>query len=151
MIRILMGSESDREVMEKGLKYLEHFGVEYEIMVISAHRDHEKLKEYVSDCEKNTEVFIAGAGLAAHLPGVLASITAVPVIGVPIYSKYTGGLDALYSIVQMPKGVPVMTVGINNSINACLSAIRIIALSDRKVADKYREFMNNSCKLNSGS
>ena len=126
MIRILMGSESDREVMEKGLKVLEENDLKYDVQVISAHREPERLREYIKENDENTKVYIAGAGLAAHLPGVIASMTQKPVIGVPIYSKYTGGIDALYSIVQMPKGVPVMCVGINNSINACLSAIRIL-------------------------
>ncbi|MCK9223624.1 MAG: 5-(carboxyamino)imidazole ribonucleotide mutase [Candidatus Muirbacterium halophilum] len=147
MIKVLMGSESDREIMQKSVGVFEKFNVEYEFIVISAHRDSEKLRNYLKENEDKTQVFIAGAGLSAHLPGVIASMTCKPVIGVPLYSKYTGGVDALYSIVQMPKGVPVSCVGIDNSVNAALQAIKIIALSNNKLQQKYKEFMKNGCRV----
>jgi 5-(carboxyamino)imidazole ribonucleotide mutase len=147
MIRILMGSDSDKDIMEKSVRVFEKFGVEYDLEVISAHRDSERLKEYIFKNEDNTDIFIAGAGLAAHLPGVIASMTFKPVIGVPLYSKYTGGVDSLYSIVQMPKGVPVSCVGIDNSINAALQAVRILCLNNRELEKKYKEFMKNGSKI----
>lgn len=122
-VAILMGSESDRQVAQSAAKVLESAGVDYEIRVLSAHRNPKELEDYIS--KSSAEVFIAIAGLAAALPGVIASRTKKPVIGVPVSSKL-GGMDALLSIVQMPKGVPVACVGIDNGENAAQLALRIL-------------------------
>lgn len=122
-VAILIGSESDREIALRSSKVLEGAGVEYEIRVISAHRNPDELDKYMSNSD--AEVFIAIAGLSAALPGVIASRTKRPVIGVPVSSKL-GGMDALLSIVQMPRGVPVACVGIDNGENAALLALRIL-------------------------
>ena len=142
-VAILMGSDSDRPVMTKAEEVLKEFGVPYEIMVASAHRTPEKVRSFAKQAlEKGIKVIIAGAGLAAHLAGALASETILPVIGVPIAAGTLGGLDALLSTVQMPPGIPVATVGINNAKNAAFLALEILALSDDKLRDKlqtYRE------------
>lgn len=124
-IAILLGSESDREIAEKTIKVLENANVDHEVRVLSAHRDPDELEDYIR--KSDAEVFIAIAGLSAALPGVVASRTKKPVIGVPVSSKL-GGLDALLSIVQMPKGVPVACVGIDNGENAAHLAIRILGI-----------------------
>ncbi|MDR1930288.1 MAG: 5-(carboxyamino)imidazole ribonucleotide mutase [Treponema sp.] len=126
---IIFGSRSDSAVMEKVAPVLREFGVEFSSRIISAHRTPELLDETIERLEnEGTEVIIAGAGLAAHLPGVIASRTLIPVIGVPISSGGLGGFDALLSIVQMPRPIPVATVGIDNAANAAYLACRILAL-----------------------
>ncbi|PMP89883.1 MAG: 5-(carboxyamino)imidazole ribonucleotide mutase, partial [Hydrogenobaculum sp.] len=123
MIGIIMGSSSDWEYMEEAAKVLEEFEVPYEKKVVSAHRTPDLMYEYAKTAkERGIEVIIAGAGGAAHLPGMVASITTLPVIGVPIPTKHLMGVDSLYSIVQMPKGIPVATVAIGNAHNAALLA-----------------------------
>ena len=137
MISILMGSKSDLPVLEGAREILEKFGVKYEMKVLSAHRTPYETKEYIQAAEKaGTQVFIGAAGKAAHLPGVIASYTSKPVIGIPIKTSDLGGMDSLLSIVQMPGGIPVATVAINGSENAALLAIQILALSDQDLAQK---------------
>ncbi len=127
-VTIVMGSSSDSKVMKGAVEALDACGVEWEARILSAHRMPEELKAYIEgQVAAGTRVFIAGAGLAAHLPGVIASYTVRPVIGVPIRAAFDG-LDALLSIVQMPKGVPVATVGVNNSYNAGLLAVQMLAM-----------------------
>lgn len=136
-----MGSKSDLEVMSPAFTVLEQFGVPYEKRVISAHRAPRLLEEYASSArERGLDVIIAGAGAAAALPGVAAAMTTVPVIGVPIAGKAFGGLDALLSMVQMPPGIPVATVGVGGSKNAALLAVSILALGDSALAKKLDEF-----------
>lgn len=138
-----MGSTSDWEVMSQAVETLEAFGVPYEKRVVSAHRTPALLTEYALTArERGVEVIIAGAGGAAHLPGMVAATTALPVIGVPVKSRALNGLDSLLSIVQMPAGVPVATVAINGAKNAALLAISILALKDEALAarlDAFRE------------
>ena len=136
-VSVIMGSESDREVGEKAQTILEEFGVDYELKVYSAHRTPKALVEYVESSDAS--VFIAIAGLSAALPGVIAAHTLKPVIGVPKDAKL-GGLDALLSIVQMPPGVPVACVGIDNTRNAALLAIEILSLSDGTLMEKMRDY-----------
>lgn len=142
-VGIIMGSTSDYEVMKDACKVLDEFGVEYEKKVVSAHRTPELMYEYAKTAEgRGIQVIIAGAGGAAHLPGMVAAMTTLPVIGVPVKSRALNGLDSLLSIVQMPGGVPVLTVAINGAKNAALSAISILSLRDAKLAIKLKEFRN---------
>ena len=139
-----MGSNSDYEVMQDACKVLDEFGVEYEKRVVSAHRTPDLMYEYAHSAEeRGIKVIIAGAGGAAHLPGMVAAMTTLPVIGVPVKSRALNGLDSLLSIVQMPGGVPVLTVAINGAKNAALSAISILATSDEVLAKRLEEFRNN--------
>ncbi|MHC1577848.1 MAG: 5-(carboxyamino)imidazole ribonucleotide mutase [Candidatus Methanospirareceae archaeon] len=139
-VAIILGSESDRAVAEKAVKVLEERKVAYEVRVISAHRNPKALDKYLEEKEKEEEkeedgsvaVFITIAGLSAALPGVVASKTEKPVVGVPVSGKSLGGLDALLSMVQMPSGVPVAVVGIDSGANAALLAVRILNLSQRR-------------------
>jgi 5-(carboxyamino)imidazole ribonucleotide mutase len=134
-----MGSDSDMPVMEKAGGVLDRLGVEWEIEVMSAHRKPERVTEYASSAlDRGLKVVIAGAGLAAHLPGVVAAHTILPVIGVPLYQEALGGADALYSCVQMPPGVPVATVAIGGAKNAAVLAAQIIATGDDQIADNLR-------------
>ncbi len=134
-ISIIMGSISDQTIMEQGVEIFQELGISYEIRAISAHRSIDFLFQYIEQFpQKSFKVIIAGAGGAAHLPGVIASKTILPVIGVPIKTATLEGLDSLLSIVQMPRGVPVATVGINNAANAALLAARILALQDDSIA-----------------
>lgn len=136
-----MGSTSDWEVMAAAAETLEQFGIEFEKRVVSAHRTPELLFEYARTArERGLQVIIAGAGGAAHLPGMVASMTALPVVGVPVKSRALNGLDSLLSIVQMPAGVPVATVAINGAKNAALIAVSILALHDRELAARYDAF-----------
>ena len=145
-VAIFFGSKSDIDVMKGAATALKEFGVEYKAFVLSAHRVPEKLEETLEMVESNgCEVIIAGAGLAAHLPGVIASKTILPVIGVPINAALNG-LDALYSIVQMPKSIPVATVGINNSYNAGMLALQMLSLKDEELKNKLIEFRANMKK-----
>lgn len=139
-VGIVMGSISDLEVVNGAKKVLESFGVEVEMRVLSAHRTPSEAAQYAQDAEKNgIEVLIAAAGKAAHLPGVLAAYTTLPVIGLPVKSSTLDGLDSLLSIVQMPSGVPVATVAINGSENAALLAVQMLALRYSHLADKLKE------------
>lgn len=151
LIGIIMGSDSDLSVMQDAAKILEEFNVSYEITVVSAHRTPDKLYEYSEDAEKRgIKVIIAGAGGSAHLPGMAAAISVLPVIGVPIKTKNLDGLDSLLSIVQMPPGIPVATVAINGAKNAGLLALKILALSDNKISTKLINFskeQNKSVKV----
>lgn len=140
-VGVIMGSTSDYEVMSAAVETLEAFGVAFEKRVVSAHRTPALLVEYASSArERGIEVIIAGAGGAAHLPGMVASMTPLPVIGVPVKSRALSGLDSLLSIVQMPAGVPVATTAINGAKNAALIAISILALSDEVLRAKYDAF-----------
>ena len=132
-----MGSKSDYDVMEGAIKTLEQFGIECEKRVISAHRAPDALAEWTKGArERGLSVIIAGAGGAAHLPGVIAAMTTLPVIGIPVKSKYLDGMDALLSTVQMPTGMPVATVAIDGAANAALLAAQIIAVEDTQLAAK---------------
>ena len=145
-VGIVMGSQSDDEVMRKGAEVLEELEIGYEMVVCSAHRNPERTAAYAREAAaRGIEVLIAGAGLAAALPGVLAAHTILPIIGVPVATGALNGVDSLYAIVQMPPGIPVATVGIDNARNAAMLAAQILALSDEKVAqaiEKYREKWN---------
>ena len=143
-VGIIMGSNSDYEVMKDACDVLDQFGVEYEKRVVSAHRTPDLMYEYAHSAEeRGIKVIIAGAGGAAHLPGMVAAMTTLPVIGVPVKSRALNGLDSLLSIVQMPGGVPVLTVAINGSKNAALSAVAILATNDKDLSKKLKEFRQN--------
>jgi len=142
VVGVLMGSESDRETMEKGTAVLEELGIPYELSVMSAHRTPDKVAEYSSSAAgRGIRVLVAGAGLAAHLAGAVAAHSSLPVIGVPLEAGGLGGLDALLSTVQMPKGVPVATVAIGShgARNAAWLAARILALGEGDLAGRLRE------------
>lgn len=141
MVAILMGSESDGGVMEAAEGVLREFGVEHEVKVMSAHRTPEVVREYARTAEtRGIKVIIAGAGGAAALPGVIASYTTLPVIGVPIASTPLHGQDSLYSIVQMPSGLPVATVGINNAKNAAFLAVEMMAIEDEGLREALKDY-----------
>lgn len=136
-VAILMGSDSDYNVIQKAEETLNEFGVAFETRILSAHRTPKQTVEFITSAQKNgAKVFIAGAGGAAHLPGVIAAHTILPVIGIPILGKSTNGLDSLLSIVQMPSGVPVATVAIDGAKNAALLAVQILAVSNKPLAKK---------------
>ena len=140
-VGIIMGSDSDWPIMEPGYRQLKELGIEAEVLVASAHRTPETVKEFVAGAgERGLEVFIAGAGAAAHLAGVVASFTTLPVIGVPISGSALKGMDALLSIVQMPPGIPVATMAIDGGKNAALFAASILALKDKALAGKLADF-----------
>lgn len=142
-ISIIMGSISDQPIMEKATEIFQELGVSYELRVISAHRSLDFLLQYINQfSQRGFQVIIAGAGGAAHLPGIIAGKTTLPVIGVPIKTQTLEGLDSLLSIVQMPKGVPVATVGINNAANAALLAVRILALQNNEIKEKLIAYLN---------
>lgn len=148
-IGIIMGSNSDFEIMQHTVNILKEFGVSYEVSVVSAHRTPELMFEYAKNAKaRGLQVIIAGAGGAAHLPGMVSSLTTLPVLGVPIPTKYLNGQDSLLSIVQMPKGIPVGTLAIGEagSVNAALLAIAILANHDAKFSAKletYRQELSN--------
>lgn len=136
-----MGSDSDLTVMQEAAKILDEFYVPYELTIVSAHRTPDRMYEYAKTAvDRGLKVIISGAGGAAHLPGMTAAITTLPVIGVPVQSKTMSGIDSLYSIVQMPPGVPVATVAINGARNAGLLAVQILGTSDSKVAAQLRKY-----------
>ena len=136
-----MGSDSDLKVMSKATAMLEKFGIDYEMTIISAHREPDVFFEYAKGAEeKGYKIIIAGAGMAAHLPGMCAAIFPMPVIGVPMSGKNLDGMDALYSIVQMPSGIPVATVAINGGANAGLLAAKILATSDAELLDRLKAY-----------
>lgn len=141
LVSIILGSDSDLSVMQGTTKVLGEFGVPHEIVVISAHRNPEGLREYIKSSQANgVKVFIGAAGGAAHLPGVIAAQTILPVIGVPIKAKSLDGLDSLLSIAQMPAGVPVATVAINGAQNAGLLAVQILGLANQSLQEKFTEY-----------
>ncbi len=147
-VAVIMGSKSDFPVMEAAVKELQNFGIEVEYRVVSAHRTPELMLEYAHNAINNgIEVIIAGAGGSAHLPGMVAAMTTLPVIGVPVQSKALNGMDSLLSIVQMPPGVPVATVSINGARNAALLAVRILSIKYdtlKAMMDKFMEDQKNS-------
>ena len=144
VVGIIMGSASDDPTMQKAAAILDDLGIPYDVTVCSAHRNPGRTAEYASTAEANgRKVIIAGAGLAAALPGVLAAHTTLPIIGVPCASGALNGLDALYAIVQMPPGVPVACVGIDNARNAAVLAAQILALSDEEVRERLKEYKSN--------
>ena len=138
---IVMGSDSDMPVMKKAAEILEQLGVDFEMTIISAHREPDVFFEYAKSAEsKGFKVIIAGAGMAAHLPGMCAAIFPMPVIGIPMHTTSLGGRDSLYSIVQMPSGIPVATVAINGGANAGLLAAKILATSDPELLDRLKAY-----------
>lgn len=140
-VALIMGSKSDDAIMKEAAKILKQFNVSFEKKVVSAHRTPKAMFDYASDLsDRGFKVVIAAAGGAAHLPGMVAAITSLPVIGVPIKTKTMNGIDSLYSIVQMPKGIPVMTMAINGAENAAYSAIAILALENEELSRAYREY-----------
>lgn len=143
-VGIVMGSDSDMPVMAKAADVLDQLGIEYEMRIISAHREPDVFFEYAKTAEeKGLKVIIAGAGMAAHLPGMCAAIFPMPVIGIPMHTTSLGGRDSLYSIVQMPSGIPVATVAINGGANAALLAAKILATSDEKLLQRLKEYSNH--------
>ena len=140
-VGIVMGSDSDMPVMAKAADILEKLGVEYEMTIISAHREPDLFFEYAKSAEsKGWKVIIAGAGMASHLPGMCAAIFPMPVIGIPMHTTSLGGRDSLYSIVQMPTGIPVATVAINGGANAGLLAAKILATSDPELLQRLKDY-----------
>ncbi|MCR5517812.1 MAG: 5-(carboxyamino)imidazole ribonucleotide mutase [Lachnospiraceae bacterium] len=140
-VGIVMGSDSDLEIMSKAAQLLEKFGIDYDMTIISAHRMPDIFFDYANSAkDKGYKVIIAGAGGAAHLPGMAAAIFPLPVIGVPIHTKSLGGVDSLYSIVQMPSGIPVATVAINGAANAAILAAKMLAISDDELLSKIEAY-----------
>lgn len=140
-VGIIMGSDSDLPVMEQAAETLEQLGINYEMTIVSAHRTPERMFTYAREAaSRGLKVIIAGAGGAAHLPGMVASLTILPVIGVPVRTTALSGQDSLLSIVQMPRGIPVATVAIDNATNAGLLAARILAVSDRDLAQRLETY-----------
>lgn len=140
-VGIVMGSDSDLPVMKKAAEMLEKFGIEYEMTIISAHRMPDVFFDYAKSAEeKGFKVIIAGVGGAAHLPGMCAAIFPMPVIGIPIHTKSLGGVDSLYSIVQMPSGIPVATVAIDGGANAGILAAKILSVSDEEILAKLKAY-----------
>ena len=147
LVGVVMGSDSDWVVMEEAAKLLTEFGIAHEVDVVSAHRMPEEMISYGKTASaRGLKVLIAGAGGAAHLPGMLAAVTTLPVIGVPVALKNLDGLDSLLSIAQMPAGVPVATVGIGNAKNAALLTVRILAIGDEKLGVRLDEFTEKQRK-----
>lgn len=143
-VSIVMGSDSDMPVMAQAAEVLEALGVEFEITVISAHREPDVFFEYAKTAEaRGIKVIIAGAGKAAHLPGMCAALFPMPVIGVPMKTSDLGGVDSLYSIVQMPSGIPVATVAINGGTNAGILAAKILSVSDAELLEKVKKYGEN--------
>lgn len=148
-VSIILGSDSDLDIMKECFCMLEKLKIEYELNIISAHRTQDYLINYLKNMDKNVGVIIAAAGGAAHLPGVIAANVLCPVIGVPIYTKTLNGIDSLYSIVQMPSGIPVATVSINGSKNAAILAAEILSIGDKTIKENlilYRKELENSVK-----
>lgn len=143
-VGIVMGSDSDLAIMSKACDVLDALGIGYEVTIISAHRMPDIFFDYAKSAEsKGYKVIIAGAGGAAHLPGMCAALFPLPVIGVPIYSKSVGGVDALYSIVQMPSGIPVATVAIDGAANAAILAAKMLAISNPELLEKVKAYSAN--------
>ena len=146
-VGIVMGSDSDMPIMAKAADILDQLGVSYEMTIISAHREPDVFFEYAKSAEeaegKGIKVIIAGAGMAAHLPGMCAALFPMPVIGIPMHTTSLGGRDSLYSIVQMPTGIPVATVAINGGANAGILAAKILATSDADLLARLKEYSKN--------
>lgn len=143
-VGIVMGSDSDMPVMAKAARVLDELGVSYEMRIISAHREPDVFFEYANTAEeKGFKVIIAGAGMAAHLPGMCAAIFPMPVIGIPMHTTSLGGRDSLYSIVQMPSGIPVATVAINGGANAGILAAKILAVSDGALLKRLKDYSSS--------
>lgn len=143
-IGIIMGSDSDLPVMQPAAEVLESLGIEFEMTIVSAHRTPQRMYEYArAAAERGIQVIIAGAGGAAHLPGMVAALTPLPVVGVPVRGSNLEGLDSLLSIVQMPRGVPVATVAINNGLNAGLLAARILGAADAAVQQSIESYQSS--------
>lgn len=147
-VAIVMGSDSDMPIMKKAAEFLDQMGIDFEMTVISAHREPDIFFEWAKGAkDRGVKVIIAGAGKAAHLPGMCAALFPMPVIGIPMKTSDLGGVDSLYSIVQMPSGIPVATVAINGGLNAGILAAKILATSDEKLLEKleaYSEEMKQS-------
>ena len=142
LVSIVMGSDSDMPVMAKAVEVLDRFGVDYEMRIISAHREPDVFFEYAKGAkDRGVQVIIAGAGKAAHLPGMCAALFEGPVVGIPMKTSDLGGVDSLYSIVQMPTGVPVATVAINGGANAGILAVKMLAMADSALASKLHDFI----------
>jgi 5-(carboxyamino)imidazole ribonucleotide mutase len=140
-VSIIMGSDSDLPIMQDAAKFLDDMGISYEMKILSVHRCPDEAISYAKSLKnRNIKAIIAGAGGAAHLPGIFAAVNTCPVIGVPIQSKTLNGLDSLYSIVQMPSGIPVATVAINGAKNAAILATQIIGISNNSIANKLNDF-----------
>ena len=140
-VSIVMGSDSDMPVMKKAADVLKELGIEFEMRIISAHREPEEFFEYAKTAEdRGVKVIIAGAGMAAHLPGMCAAIFPMPVIGIPMHTESLGGRDSLYSIVQMPSGIPVATVAINGGKNAGILAAKMLAMSNPAILERLKKF-----------
>lgn len=143
-VGIVMGSDSDMGVMSKAAEVLDQFGISYEMHIISAHREPDVFFEWAKGAEgRGVKVIIAGAGMAAHLPGMCAALFPLPVIGIPMHTTSLGGRDSLYSIVQMPSGIPVATVAINGGKNAGILAAKILAVSDPELLKKVKDYAKN--------
>ena len=143
VVSIIMGSESDLTVMNHAANMLKDFSVPYEITIVSAHRTPDRMFNYAKGARsRGIKVIIAGAGGAAHLPGMVASLTPIPVIGVPVKSSSLSGVDSLYSICQMPRGIPVATVAIDNGVNAALLAVRMLGVGDDNLVGGMIEYMD---------
>jgi 5-(carboxyamino)imidazole ribonucleotide mutase len=143
-VGIIMGSDSDLPTMKDAIEVCEEFNISCEVAIVSAHRTPERMVEYAQTAhQRGLKVIIAGAGGAAHLPGMVASLTPLPVIGVPVPSRHLQGIDSLYSIVQMPAGIPVATVAIGNSKNAGLLAVQILAVSQPELLDRVLAYRKN--------
>lgn len=147
-VAIVMGSDSDMPIMKKAAEFLDQMGIDFEMTIISAHREPDIFFEWAKGAkDRGVKVIIAGAGKAAHLPGMCAALFPMPVIGIPMKTSDLGGVDSLYSIVQMPSGIPVATVAINGGLNAGILAAKILATSDEKLVEKleaYSEEMKQS-------
>jgi 5-(carboxyamino)imidazole ribonucleotide mutase len=148
IVGIIMGSDSDLPTMQNAIAICEQFDVESEVAIVSAHRTPERMVEYAKNAhQRGIKVIIAGAGGAAHLPGMVAALTHLPVIGVPVATKNLQGVDSLYSIVQMPAGIPVAAVAIGNATNAGLLAIQILAAFDRELSEKVVQYRQSLQKM----
>ena len=147
VVSIVMGSDSDWSVMQPASEILKQFGVSHECQVISAHRTAQAMQKYALKAQtRGIKIIIAGAGGSAHLPGMISSLTTLPVIGVPVCSTKLKGLDSLLSIVQMPKGIPVATVAVDNAYNAALLAMRMLSISQAGIKNKLKQYMKKQQK-----
>jgi len=150
LVAVIMGSKSDQSIMAECTQHLEYFGIPSQQYILSAHRTPDETAQFAKNArDKGIKIIIAGAGMAAHLPGVIAAHTTLPVIGVPLAGSDLNGLDALYSMVQMPSGVPVATMAIGKAgaINAAVLAAEILGISDQKINQKLNDFKTLGCKL----
>lgn len=148
LVSIIMGSDSDLPTMSKAIAICEEFAVAYEVAIVSAHRTPERMVNYAQTAhQRGIKVIIAGAGGAAHLPGMVASLTPLPVIGVPVATRHLQGVDSLYSIVQMPRGIPVATVAIGNAQNAGLLAVQILATTDTVLQNKIQKYRHSLSQM----